>query len=831
MRVLDGPRTRRVFGRDREVDEVRRLLESGPGVVTVTGRGGVGKTAVAAEVVRHLDAAGGSVWVPLAGVTDPDLVLTEIAHALGAPIDAGSDAPAVVAEVLGHGSRVLALDNAEHLLSFAPTLAALLERCPDLRVLVTSQAPLRLRSEQVLALAPLPEPLDLADTTLEELARQPAVAVYCRQAGAVDRSFELTDRNAGAIVELCRRLEGLPLAIELAAARAATLPAAEIVRRVDASALSVLHRPRGDAPERHHGLRAAIEWTYRLLEPDEQRALRSLSVNVGTFDLDAAVALIDPTAGNEPGEPHALDALSSLVDFHLVDPVPDSDPPRFAIPDSIRTFALEELERCGEADEVGRRRIRARARRAREVAEGSEWCTTEASVEADRDDLLDALRTAIDLGLADDALDLARGLGSHWDLRGYGPVQERLLEGALALGEQAGADPARLANATLWSAYLGLRHASSVDRDELVARIHRAEELAASVADDQAAFHAQNVWLLVTPTTGDVEQAVAAVDEGLRVAERNDHDGWRAAIQVWAGMLASLSGDEARAIELGMAALEGARRRGDHETVVRAYMLLGALAEAHPEELAALPSVDEVLEVTRKLNLTFYEALLMLRRSAQRALSDPDESARWMAEALTLARSLLGSPLIGFYLFGLVHLAAARGDAETAARFSGALGESLGMVATYLTETQVVGYQQLLDDVRDRLGGAAFDRQAQLGAALTRGAAIDEAIEYVDGLRQTSGVEATGMTAGVAPATSGAELAASSDAALLERLTPRQKEVLQLLSAGLPNKEIAAELGVRPSTVMHHTLAIYRELGVRGRSEATAVAFRAGFVS
>lgn len=815
--MIDHTQVRSVFGRDEDVERVVGMLASSPGVVTITGRGGIGKTSVALEVLGALGPESG-IWVPLAGVTDPELVLPEIANALGAPIPSGKDVTDVVAGLLGQDSRVLVLDNAEHLLAIAPTLGVLLDRCPNLRVLVTSQAPLRLRAERVVDLAPLPDPSDPAETTLEELGEQPAVAAYCRRAAAVAPSFDLTEQNAGPIVELCRRLEGLPLAIELAAARAAFLPPSEILRHLEDAGLDLLRRPRGDAPRRHHGLRAAIEWTYGLLAPDEQQALRSLSAIVGTFDLDTALAIIDPTSGADPDAVLGLDALSALVDFHLVDPVRGSDPARFAIPDSIRSVAGDELERCGEASTVQRRRIQVRARQARITAEGSETCRTEGrvgSMETDRDDLLDALRAAIDLGVADDALDIARGLGAYWDVSGYGSIQETLIERALELGERADADPSRLANATLWSAFLGLRHSSAVDHDELVARIRRAEELARRAEDDQAAFHAQNVWLLVTPTTGGIEQAHAAVEEGMRLAQRNDHEGWRATIQVWAGMIAHLEGDERRAAELGTAALESARRRGDQETVVRAFMLLGPMADRFPD-LAGLPTVEEMIELTQTLGLTFYESILLVRRvnEAVRA-GDLDAAVRWMTETLGISRRLLDSPVVCFDLHVLVLLAHARGDLDRAAFFSGSLRDSLPLVEPYIPEPQLVRYNEILDGVREALGAAAFDQHAARGAALDWYSALDEAARYLDGVSEASTVDLS-------------EPSSLEEPQLVARLTTRQVEVLRLLAAGMSNKEIATELGVRAKTVMHHTVAIYRELGVRGRSEATAVAFRSG---
>jgi predicted ATPase/DNA-binding CsgD family transcriptional regulator len=822
MTLLDwATPTVRVFGRDSQLRELLVLLEDGaPALVTIVGRGGVGKTALATEVVRALGESERTIWVPLAGVTRPELVVSEIATALGVPISPGVDVFEAAGDVLRQGERLLVLDNAEHLLAAAPILGELFAHCPNLRVLVTSQAPLRLRTEQVLTLLPLPVPERSGEMAAAELAAQPAVAVYCQRAAAVDREFVLDQLNAPVIAELCRRLDGLPLAIDLAAARAATLPAGEVLRRLGDAGHDILHRPRGDAPPRHHGLRAAIQWTYGLLEPGEQRALRRLSITVGAFDLDSALALVEADHTDERSA-IALDEISSLVDFHLVDPVPRSEPPRYTLPESIRSFARAELDVLGESVVAQQLRIRLRARQARVVAEGTESAHGESrviSIEADRDDLLDALQAALDHDMAGEALDIARGLGALWDLRGYTPHHDQLLERALVLGESAEVDPSRLANAMLWSAFLRLRHTRRADHAELVDRIRTAESLAMSADDDATMFHVQCVWLLAAPFTGDMVQANAAAEEGLRIAERAGNEAWRSVIQVWAGMLANLAGDEPRAIELGMAALEAARRSGDSETVVRAVMLLGPIADRFPDEIRGLPSTSETIALTRELGLPFYEALL-LPRAVYEALraDDLDGALAWMADALEMARTMPSSPIVGFDLMAMAAAAHACGDPGRTAFFHGTVQDSLPLLEQFMTEPQVVRHHTMIEAARMALGSDRFEREIGSGAALSWTDAVHEAVEFV-GKRHTSA--AVDLTEQVPEVTSGS----------LSELTKRQVEVLRLLSVGLPNKEIAAELGVRSKTVMHHTTAIYRALGVRSRSEATAVAFRAGLV-
>ena len=330
-------------GRERELPELEGLLTR-ERLVTLTGPGGSGKTRLALELARvvaeRLDHAAS--FVDLAPITDASLVASTIAATLEVRADLGRPLMETLVHQLAETPRVLLLDNLEQLLPAGATVVAdLLARCPDLRILATSRAPLHLRGEHEYRVDPLalPTPADLA--LVERVARNEAVALFVERAQAVERRFTLTEENAGSVAEICRRLDGLPLAIELAAARSKLLAPDAILTRL-VHRLALLTSGAVDAPVRQRTLRDTLAWSYQLLGPADQRLFARLSVFVGGFGLAAAEALLP-----EPTDASSLDlveALGRLVDCNLLRVTPDEGAePRFTMLETIREFATDQL--------------------------------------------------------------------------------------------------------------------------------------------------------------------------------------------------------------------------------------------------------------------------------------------------------------------------------------------------------------------------------------------------------------------------------------------------------------------------------------------------------
>jgi predicted ATPase len=360
--TLRGPRPLPVeatslFGREQAIDEVASLFDrTDVRLVTLTGPGGIGKTRLAVAVAERLgdrfDA--GVVFVPLAGVTQPELVLGGIARAVGADLGGTSSPLEALVEQLGDGRWLLLLDNLEQVIDAAGDLGELLARCGGVQVLATSRTVLGLRAEREYPLPPLPLPLpagvpaDPVGVPLEELERSPAVALFLDRARAARPAFTLTERNAWAVVELCRRLEGLPLAIELAAARTRLLDPEELLGRL-ARSLDALGTGAVDLPERQHTLRATVEWSVGLLGGSERSLLETAAIFVDGWTIEAAadVASLD--------EDRALDLTEALARHSLIFIDITELGPRPRMLETIRVFVAERLAARPDVAEIGRR--------------------------------------------------------------------------------------------------------------------------------------------------------------------------------------------------------------------------------------------------------------------------------------------------------------------------------------------------------------------------------------------------------------------------------------------------------------------------------------------
>ena len=416
-----------MLGRDRETAAASAMLRV-PGVrlVTLTGAGGIGKTRIALEVAHVLEPefGGATYFVRLGAIVDPKLVLPTMARTLGLSATAGDDAETLVG-ALPHHPLLLVLDNFEQLLDAAGDVAGLLAAAPQLNLLVTSRAQLHVSGEHEL---PVP-PLDLGSSEL----------LFVERARAAGASFELTSANAAAITEICRRLEGLPLAIELAAARSKLLPPPALLDRLERR-LDVLAGGARDLPERQQTIRATIDWSYNLLSADEQALFAELGVFTGGASLD----LVEPVCeGRE-----VLPLLSSLLDKSLLRAT--GEEPRFAMLETVREYALERLEAMGEAERIRRRHAECfclLAERAENELIGSDQESWFARLELEHDNFRAALAWTVAAGETALAARLAIALARFWNIHGYLAEYRRWYEALLAgAGDLAPALRAKVLN-------------------------------------------------------------------------------------------------------------------------------------------------------------------------------------------------------------------------------------------------------------------------------------------------------------------------------------------------------------------------------------------------
>jgi predicted ATPase/DNA-binding CsgD family transcriptional regulator len=807
----------RFVGRGQEMADVGALLATDR-LVTLTGTGGSGKTRVALEVGATVQDRfpDGVAFVDLAPIRDADLVPATIAAALGVGRHPRRTIIETLVEAIGDRRLLLILDNLEQLRGAEPAIADLLGQCADLHILATSRAPLHVRGEREYAIGPLALPADADGIPIEQLSETASIALFVDRAQAVDSAFTLTAANAQAIAGICRRLEGLPLAIELAAARSRLLAPDALLRRLD-QRLEILTSGAADAPARQRTLRETIAWSHDLLEPAERILFARVGVFVGGFDLPAARAIVsDP---NEGPAPDLFEALGRLVEQSVIRVSTTGDgEPRFVMLETIREFALEQLG-PDETEDLGRRHAEYFATFAETAASelgGFGQMPPPVRVSGgDSDEArwldrvwsdVDNFRSAFEWArvraeatlLARLAVALAMFFQDFADHREAGSWLHIAEEHADSL------EPARRADLLFQLANYDIWHGG--DRAELRQRYAECLAIRESLGDDIGAAFALTQLSAVAADLGEREEALELGRRALDVWDHVDDPLEAARLFVWFGLSLAVidpAGSPARAEE----AVARGRAVGDRWTIALADLGLGwsALMTGDPDR--AVPALSEALRLFSDLGSLGGTAPVVstlgvaLSRSGQ-----AEEGRQRIREGCVLAH----------HHAVWVALAAL----EAAADWLGAHGDSLTATIcwavvdaqreivpdrTYGSETGIFTPSRARD--RRALRPGRYEAARERGRRMTLDEGLDHAVAALD-LAGAIGVE---------------ERRAQTNRGRYD-LTPREREVLALLAAGRSDGEIADALFISKKTASVHVASIKGKLGASSRVEMAMLA-------
>jgi predicted ATPase/class 3 adenylate cyclase/Tfp pilus assembly protein PilF len=597
------PRLPPLLGRDEELFTLQELLGSAQvSVVTLVGPGGTGKTTLAAAVGAELLSSfpDGVFFVDLSALTDASLVVPAIAQALSLRDSPGRSLKETLTEHLSSKEMLLVLDNFEQVIGAAPGVSSLARAAPGLKVLVTSREPLRVQGEKEFPVAPLALPLSSHDP--EVVGESPAVALFVARARDVRPDFNPSPSELTLVADICRRLDGLPLAIELAAARVKMLSLVSLDERL-ARSLKVLTSGRRDAAERQRTLRGAIAWSYDLLTPDEQVLFRRLGVFAGGFTLDAAEGVCD----RGDLDIDVLDGLASLGDKSLVRPV-SGDEDRYALLETIREFAQEKLEESGDAQDIRRAHTEyccALAERAEPQLIGPDQRQWLDRLEQEHDNIRVALgwalREAPEVGIH-----IANALCRFWDMRGHVTEGRRWL--SRLLGETKLSRLGRM-RATQAAALL----ADVQDDYPASTRYGReALSLAREVGSTPDAARALIDLGWVALRQGHLEGASSAIEEAVALSETADDP--HLLVRALSN-LAAVRSEQQRtneALSLYQRSAEIAERSGDRRGVMMAVLNGGELAAFAHDFDEARDALQRVLALAEEFDDPFYEAAAVL---------------------------------------------------------------------------------------------------------------------------------------------------------------------------------------------------------------------------
>ena len=795
-------------GREREVDRIRRLLAD-TRLLTLTGPGGIGKTRLAIEAARRSSSrfVGGIFFVELAGLRKPELLLATIGGAIGIGEFDGASAIEALGERFGNSETLLVLDNFEHISSAGPAVSELLAASPTLRVAVTSRIPLHLAGEQEYPVAPLELANPERSMSLDQFRAIESVALFVERARAVRPDFELTDGSVRAIAEICRRLDGLPLAIELAAARTKVISAETLLLRLERRLPALAIGP-ADAPDRQRTVQATIRWSFDLLRSSERLTFARLGVFVGGFSLAAAAEMLHP-AVDQPVD-DGLEPLSHLVDNSLLYVDQDVDgEPRFRMLEPIREFALAQLS-AEEARELRERHL-AHFIRVAETEQAHERGADQGAwirrLAADRDNIRAALAYALEQHDGERLLRLAGALERRfWLASGDLDLGEsrRWLDAGLAIGPAASADVRALA-------LLRLAETHALPSARIFSVLEEALEEYSRAGDEAGMTEALSILGSMAIYGGDLAAAEAHLTRGL--ARRIDARPERLMeLLVSRGLL----GYRRREPGLGRAQFEAAlaiaRQAADASGMAKTLGHLGRLALTEGDIELACAALSENVEVARAIGDTEQLGMALCDLASGRiATRELDLARPLILEAAHTTRRLNWWYQVRA-LDAVAEWLSAAGPVDEAVMCLSAADQTRPDTEMNWDPDRVATRDRLVERARKVLHRSAFEAAWATGQSLGLAAVLERGVKSMEAADVQVDVTA-------APATRGRR-----------DLSPRELEVIAMVADGRSDGEIAAELFISKKTASAHVAHIKDKLGAESRVEIAVAAIRLGLV-
>ena len=722
-----------LIGREKEVSEVCNLVRGDEThLLTLTGPGGIGKTRLALQAAADLldDYPDGTFFVPLATLTEAGLLIPAIAETLGVKETAEQPLDESLKDYLSERSLLLVLDNFEQVLEAAPQVTELLAEAPGLKVLATSRAPLGLYGEHVFPVPPLALPDLKSPPPLARLTQYEAVRLFVERAQALKPDFKVTNESAPAVAEICVRLDGLPLAIELAAARITMLPPRAMLHRLT-SRLKLLTGGARDLPERQRTLRATIEWSHALLDEGEQLLFGRLAVFSGGRTLEAIEVICDPE-GDLPVD--AFEGISSLLDKSLLrqEEGPGGEP-RFVMLETIHEFAREKLRKSAEEQEI--RRTHAEyfltlAEEANPQLRGPNQLEWLERLEAEHDNMRAALSWASESNEAEVALKLGGALSSFWLWRDYHSEGRRWLEEALTMDGRG--SPEVRAMALAGAGWL------AVDQGDLDSAQEACEEGLELL--EHEAREASEAKLLLLACLGwvawhreELGQASELLEKGLALSWEMNDTWWLANSLFLFAIVPQSRGDYERATELYERSMDLFREQGDKQGLAHCLNNLAMMVYAQGDLGRAVQITEECVALHRELGNKGGVSMGLDNLGWIALLQDElGRAADLYRDSLSLSWDSGLNLIVQSALEGFACVAGAKGEAERAARLWGAAQalhetKAIPRDIDFLTEADA-----RISAVRSGLGEEEWKEASRKGRAMTLDEAISYALEEVE---------------------------------------------------------------------------------------------------